>query len=241
MHDIIWTLCTRLLQPCRTRTSGLAGLHIRSGRRDQLPLVYRRRKCDHGSSNGSSHHPISGKRSSQGNQAGNKGRKESRPEGDRKSRQECHRESGKESSEEKTGERSRKRSNRKRCRKGSERSRRESYREDGEATEKSAERTAKEAVDKGAKGGSKDEILSTSKRQTPDQNALHRLAKEAEKNAKKGNPISYEKAKILDEWAREYNVPQHHTAEVGSGQHFPGGNYMDHTHIYNIHIPYEYR
>ena len=70
---------------------------------------------------------------------------------------------------------------------------------------------------------------------------MHRLAKEAEKNAKKGNPISYEKAKILDEWAREYNVPQHHTAEVGSGQHFPGGNYMDHTHIYNIHIPYEYR
>ena len=188
-------------------------------------MVYRRSKCGHGSSNGSSHHPISGKRSSQGNQAGNKGRKESRPEGDRKSRQECHRESGKESSEEKTGERSR----------------RESYREDGEATEKSAERTAKEAVDKGAKGGSKDEILSTSKRQTPDQNALHRLAKEAEKNAKKGNPISYEKAKILDEWAREYNVPQHHTAEVGSGQHFPGGNYMDHTHIYNIHIPYEYR
>ena len=110
-----------------------------------------------------------------------------------------------------------------------------------EATEKSAERTAKEAVEKGTKGGSKDEILSTSKRQTPDQNALHRLAKEAEKNAKKGNPISYEEAKILDEWAKEYNVPQHHPAEVGSGQHFPGGNHMDHTHIYNIHVPYEYR
>ena len=110
-----------------------------------------------------------------------------------------------------------------------------------EVTEKSAERTAKEAVEKGAKGGSKDEILSTSKRQTPDQNALHRLAKEAEKNAKKGNPISYEEAKILDEWAKEYNVPQHHPAEVGSGQHFPGGNHMDHTHIYNIHVPYEYR
>ena len=110
-----------------------------------------------------------------------------------------------------------------------------------EVTEKSAERTAREAVEKGAKGGSKDEILSTSKRQTPDQNALHKLAKEAEKNAKNGNPISYEEAKILDEWAKEYNVPQHHPAEVGSGQHFPGGNHMDHTHIYNIHVPYEYR
>ena len=34
--------------------------------------------------------------------------------------------------------------------------------------------------------------------------------------------VSYEEAKILDEWAKEYNVPQHHPAEVGSGQHFPG-------------------
>ena len=91
------------------------------------------------------------------------------------------------------------------------------------------------------KSGSKAEIPSTSKRQTPNQSALHKLAKEAEKNAKNGNPISYEEAKILDEWAKEYNVPQHHPAEVGSGQHFPGGNHMDHTHIYNIHVPYEYR
>ena len=53
--------------------------------------------------------------------------------------------------------------------------------------------------------------------------------------------VSYEEAKILDEWAKEYNVPQHHPAEVGSGQHFPGRNHMDHTHIYNIHVPYEYR
>ena len=93
----------------------------------------------------------------------------------------------------------------------------------------------------GGESGSKAEIPSTSKRQTPDQSALHKLAKEAEKNAKNGNPISYEEAKILDEWAKEYNVPQHHPAEVGSGQHFPGGNHMDHTHIYNIHVPYEYR
>ena len=34
--------------------------------------------------------------------------------------------------------------------------------------------------------------------------------------------VSYEEAKILDEWAKEYNVPQHHPTEVGSGQHFPG-------------------
>ena len=77
-----------------------------------------------------------------------------------------------------------------------------------------------------------------SKRQTPDQKALRDLAKEAEKSAKKGNPISEEEAKILDEWAREYNVPQHHQSYKGSGEHFPGGNYSDHTHIYNIHVPY---
>ena len=86
-----------------------------------------------------------------------------------------------------------------------------------------------------------DTVKSSSKRQTPDQNALLNLAKEAKKNAKNGNPISYEEAKILDEWAKEYNVPQHHPAVVGSGQHFQGGNYLDHTHIYNIHVPYEYR
>ena len=88
---------------------------------------------------------------------------------------------------------------------------------------------------------SKSELTSDSKRQDPNQSALHKLAKEAEKNAKNGNPISYEEAEILDGWAKDYNVPQHHPAEIGSGQHFPGGNYMDHTHIYNIHVPYEYR
>ncbi len=81
---------------------------------------------------------------------------------------------------------------------------------------------------------------SSSKRQSPDQKALHDLAKEASKNAKSGNPISYEEAKILDDWADEYNVPQHHKSYVGSGEHFPGGNYSDHTHIYNIHVPYSY-
>jgi len=38
----------------------------------------------------------------------------------------------------------------------------------------------------------------------------------------------------------EYNVSQHHQAYSGSGNHFAGGNYMDHTHIYNIHVPYIY-
>ena len=78
-----------------------------------------------------------------------------------------------------------------------------------------------------------------SKRQTPNQKALRNLAKESEKSAKRGNPISEEEAKILDDWADEYNVPQHHKAYPGSGTHFKGGNNSDHTHIYNIHVPYK--
>ena len=80
--------------------------------------------------------------------------------------------------------------------------------------------------------------VTQSKRQAPDQKALHDLAKDSVKRAKNGNPISLEEAQILDEWAAEYNVPQHHQAYPGSGEHFPGGNYSDHTHIYNIHVPY---
>ncbi|WP_310552147.1 hypothetical protein [Paenibacillus glufosinatiresistens] len=68
-------------------------------------------------------------------------------------------------------------------------------------------------------------------RRTGDQQALHDLAKESVKEAKKGNPISEQEAKVLDEWANEYGVPQHHQAYSGSGKHFPGGNYQDHTHI----------
>lgn len=79
------------------------------------------------------------------------------------------------------------------------------------------------------------------KRHTPNQEALLELAHEAERAAKRGTPLSYDEAKIPDEWAKEYNVPRHHPSMVGSGSHFPGGNYMDHAHIYNIHIPYEYR
>lgn len=77
-------------------------------------------------------------------------------------------------------------------------------------------------------------------KQTGDQKALLDLAKESAKQAKQGNPISYDEAKIIDEWAVEYNVPQHHQAYYGSGEHFKGGNYADHTHIYNVHVPYTY-
>ena len=82
---------------------------------------------------------------------------------------------------------------------------------------------------------------SNPQRQTPDQKALLDLANESARSARRGNPISYDEAKILDEWAREYNVPQHHPATPGSGSHFPGGNNMDHTHIYNVHVPYDYK
>jgi len=49
---------------------------------------------------------------------------------------------------------------------------------------------------------------------------LRDLAKEAEKSANRGKPISEDDAKTLDEWADEYGVPQHHKAYPGSGKHF---------------------
>ncbi len=76
--------------------------------------------------------------------------------------------------------------------------------------------------------------------QTPDQKALKEIGKEAIKSNKNGKPITYDEAQIIDEWAEEYGVNQHHQAEPGSGQHWPGGNYMNHTHVYNMHIPYVY-
>jgi hypothetical protein len=85
----------------------------------------------------------------------------------------------------------------------------------------------------------KNEKPEKDKRQTPDQKTLHDLAQEAMRRAKGGNPISEAEAKILDEWAQELNVPQHHQAYPGSGEHFPGGGYQDHTHIYNTHVPYQ--
>ena len=74
------------------------------------------------------------------------------------------------------------------------------------------------------------------KMRTADQQALADLAKEVNQNAKQGEFISYDEAKIIDEWAIEYNVPQHHTATIGSGEHWATG--WDHTHIYNIHVPF---
>ena len=71
---------------------------------------------------------------------------------------------------------------------------------------------------------------------TPDQSALLRLAKEIAINARNGQFISYEEAKILDEWAAEYNVSQKHTAWIGSGKHWRTG--WDHTHIYKEHVPF---
>ena len=54
---------------------------------------------------------------------------------------------------------------------------------------------------------------------TPDQQALADLAKEVKNNAKHGQFISYNEAQILDDWAMEYGVPQHHQALIGSGSH----------------------
>ena len=74
------------------------------------------------------------------------------------------------------------------------------------------------------------------RQRTPDQQALADLAKEANQNAKRGEFITYDEARILDEWAWEYGVPQHHQALIGSGSHWKTG--WDHTHIYNIHVPF---
>ena len=44
------------------------------------------------------------------------------------------------------------------------------------------------------------------KRQTADQKALKDLAEEAARNAKAGNPISGEEARVLDRWAEEFKT-----------------------------------
>jgi len=69
------------------------------------------------------------------------------------------------------------------------------------------------------------------------QKALSQLGKEIERNAKKGKFISYEEAKIFDNWCKEYGIPQHHPAEFGSGKHWKTG--WDHTHFYGRHIPFK--
>lgn len=63
------------------------------------------------------------------------------------------------------------------------------------------------------------------------------MGKEIERNARKGKFISYEEAKIFDEWCIEYSIPQHHAAQLGSGKHWITG--WDHTHFYGCHIPFK--
>ena len=71
----------------------------------------------------------------------------------------------------------------------------------------------------------------------PDQGALDQLGKELETDFKRtGNVISRDEALIIDSWAKEYNVPQHHGVLDGSGSHWSVG--LDHTHIRGRHIPY---
>lgn len=69
------------------------------------------------------------------------------------------------------------------------------------------------------------------------QRALSDLGKEIERNAKKGNFISFDEAKIFDEWCKEYGIPQHHPALRDSGKHWVTG--WDHTHFYRRHIPFK--
>jgi hypothetical protein len=84
-------------------------------------------------------------------------------------------------------------------------------------------------------------FASKSLKRNGDQQALAELAKESIKRAKSGKKISYEDAQILDSWAKEYKVDQHHQAYRDSGKHWSGGDYSDHTHIYNAHVPYQYK
>lgn len=77
--------------------------------------------------------------------------------------------------------------------------------------------------------------IDDSKRQTPDQQALRELAEEADRKARAKHPISENEARILDEWADEYGVDQHHKTDGGKDGHWKKGN---HTHIYGKHVPY---
>ena len=77
---------------------------------------------------------------------------------------------------------------------------------------------------------------SSGKSRTPDQQALHDIAKEINQGAKQGKFITHEEAKLIDAWAEEYGVYQHHGAIIGSGSHWVTG--WNHTHIYNIHVPF---
>lgn len=58
------------------------------------------------------------------------------------------------------------------------------------------------------------------------------------KNANNGKFISYKDARIIDSWANEYNIPQHHDANYpNSGSHWKATGW-DHTHLWGKHIPF---
>ena len=81
-------------------------------------------------------------------------------------------------------------------------------------------------------------VHNTCMRHTPDQQALLQLGKEVTNNAlRNGRFISFKEAQILDSWALEYGIPQHHPAQIGSGLHWDLG--YDHTHLFGRHIPFK--
>ena len=80
-------------------------------------------------------------------------------------------------------------------------------------------------------------VHNTCMRFTGDQQALLDIGKEAQLGARTGNFISFDDALTIDMWAKEYGIPQHHTALIGSGQHWTTG--WDHTHLFGKHIPFK--
>ena len=69
------------------------------------------------------------------------------------------------------------------------------------------------------------------------QKALREIKNEIRKNARIGKMVSYREIQIFDEWCKEYNIPQHHQAYIGSGAHWQTG--YDHTHYYGQHVPFK--
>lgn len=67
--------------------------------------------------------------------------------------------------------------------------------------------------------------------------ALKELGIRVDRNARIGKFISFEEAQIIDSWAEEYGISQHHKAEIGSGKHYTMG--WDHTHLGNLHVPFK--
>ena len=80
-------------------------------------------------------------------------------------------------------------------------------------------------------------VHNTCMRFTGDQQALLELGKEARLGTRVGRFMTFEEAMIIDEWALEYGIPQHHGALIGSGQHWALG--WDHTHLFGEHIPFK--